>query len=102
MMEILATPLVSLFPPLFAQKEKAAEKEEQKKLWPSSLNPCPLDGRHGKGASALFDVGGRVTKLCCACLWEREARMDGDRRKALATFTSDPKGNLCKYYDGDE
>lgn len=88
--------------------------EEPKKLWPSNLNPCPTPEEH-LHVAPLWGVGGRVTKLCCACVYEKAAQLCGlsvqEWRKklctidpgwdskiyeALDTFIPDPSGNPCK------
>lgn len=65
-----------------------------KEPFPSALNPCPRPGTSGHFSACLWDVGGRVTKVCNGCVADREKKI-GDRHKALQTFNSDLTGNKC-------
>jgi len=90
-----------LFPPYHMLRKiflrnKDPEPVPEKKPWPSALNPCPTPMTEKHHTAVLWDVGGRVTKVCNGCVAEAEKRL-GDRTKALATFNSDPNGNPCIY-----
>lgn len=65
--------------------------------WPTASNPCPKNGQHGiKWMTApLWNVQGKVTKLCLECVSERTMEYE-DRAEALNSFTPDPQGSPCK------
>jgi len=70
--------------------------------YPNSLNPCRFNGDHGDRPmrKASYGVHGRVTDLCCNCVFELEKK-GLSRLEALATFTPDPEGNPVREENRD-
>lgn len=82
---------------------KKAPVPEVKKAWPSELNPCPKHGAGVHNVSPLWDVQGKVTKVCVGCIGELEKALEtrGITEARLSAlwwfFTPNPHGADVKY-----
>lgn len=101
--EYSRAPLYRLAPAKMLNPFSRKVQKEVKKAWPSELNPCPkyMNGAHS--VSPLWDVQGKVTKVCVGCVGELEKALQtrGITEARLSAlwwfFTPNPHGADVKY-----